>query len=258
MKRLKKSLPVKEIIANVRSLVLALLVVFAVRSVIAEPFRIPSGSMLPTLWIGDHLFVNKLAYGLNVPFSEWIVGHPVHMIRWSELHRGDILVFKYPEDESLFYIKRVVGLPGDEIEIRNRVLYVNGKAAAQHPAEGEERDKALASLGDRENADTSDREVFWEHLPASGGGTEPVKHLIFYKRYSMAMLRDFGPIHVPEKSYFALGDNRDESKDSRFWGFVPEANLRGKASFVWFHLSLGLGDGQKFSFHPTRIATAIK
>lgn len=258
----KSSNTVKELVASARSLVLALIVVFAIRSVLAEPFRIPSGSMLPTLWIGDHLFVNKLAYGLNIPFSEWILGSPTYIVRWSEPARGDIIVFKYPEDESLFYIKRIIGLPGDKIELRNRVVYVNGKAAKQTPVSDEAREKAFASVQDRTVIDTAEREVFLEELPSERVGsdkeTPPVTHAIFFKNYSSPLLKDFGPIRVPEENYFVMGDNRDESKDSRYWGFVPEKNLRGKASFVWFHMSLGLSEGQKFSFHPTRIGTSIK
>lgn len=259
----KRTLLWKEIGAHASSLGLALLVVFAIRSVLAEPFKIPSGSMLPTLWIGDHLFVNKLAYGLNLPFSEWIAGHPVYAIRWSDPDRGDIVVFKNPENESIFFIKRIIGLPGDTVEVRNRVIYINGEPATQTEVSSEEQADAFESLQDREFVDTSDRETYRESLPQKAekdGKPRRVEHLVFFKDYSFAS-RNFGPVTVPEKSYFMMGDNRDESLDSRFWKtthFVPEDNLRGKASFVWFHISLGLTAGQKFSFHPGRIGTSLK
>src|SRR6476660_6467164 len=113
------------IIENVTSLGLALLLVFMIRSSIIEAFKIPSGSMIPTLLIGDHIFVNKFAYGFKVPFSDLVTDHPVYVLKRDPPKRGDIIVFMYPKDESFYYIKRVIGTAGDTIELRNKVLFVN-------------------------------------------------------------------------------------------------------------------------------------
>src|SRR3990172_12530401 len=115
-------------IENVTSLGLALLLVFMIRSSVVEAFKIPSGSMIPTLLIGDHIFVNKFAYGFKIPFSDLVTGSPTYVVKLDPPKRGDIIVFMYPGDESFYYIKRVVGVPGDRIEIRNKVLYVNNTA----------------------------------------------------------------------------------------------------------------------------------
>src|SRR4051812_14082076 len=110
------------IIENVTSLGLAVLLVFMIRSSIVEAFKIPSGSMIPTLLIGDHIFVNKFAYGLKIPFSDLVTDHPIYVVKRDPPKRGDIIVFIYPKDESLYYIKRVVGVPGDTVEMRNKIL----------------------------------------------------------------------------------------------------------------------------------------
>src|SRR5690242_10825272 len=109
----------KWLIENVTSLGMAVLIVLMIRSSVIEAFKIPSGSMIPTLYIGDHIFVNKFAYGLKIPFSDWVTDHPIYLVKRDPPKRGDIIVFKYPKDESFYYIKRVVGVPGDTIELRN-------------------------------------------------------------------------------------------------------------------------------------------
>lgn len=192
-----------------------LIFVLVVRTFVFEPFRIPSSSMMPTLLTGDFIYVNKFAYGLKMPVLHDTlieVGHP---------KRGDIIVFRFPGDQSVDYIKRVVGLPGDKIhyDTRKKELYINGKLVEQEligPYEGlmdKEGDigliKKLEQLGDK-------------------------KHMMFTQNYHSGPTK-YLDVVVPEGKYFALGDNRDNSADSRDWGFVPERNLVGRAVFIWMH-----------------------
>ncbi|WAJ72410.1 signal peptidase I [Catenovulum adriaticum] len=204
--------------------------VFVLRSFLYEPFQIPSGSMMPTLLVGDFILVEKFDYGIRNPIANNI------LIDTNLPERGDVAVFKYPEDIRLDYIKRIVGLPGDRIIYRNKYLYVlpacgeNTECTDQF----QEMKKTLVNKGEFTQGPYSlDRYV--EDL----GG---VKHdvLLNYRMPDMspryfkqsATARNDEWI-VPEGHYFALGDNRDNSTDSRFWGFVPEENLVGKAVFIW-------------------------
>ena len=185
-----------------------ILVVFLIRSFIVEPFKIPSGSMMPTLLAGDFILVNKYIYGLRVPilnntFLE--IEHP---------RRGDVFVFHYPPDPSIDYIKRVVGLPGDKIAYRNKQLYINGQALEVSFAEDYQY---VASGLNMVNA-----KRYQEQLGDK-------KHDILIEDNSMTI---DGEVEVPPGHYFAMGDNR---KDSRVWGFVPERNLVGRAFFIWWN-----------------------
>lgn len=195
----------------------ALLTVLVIRSVVAEPFRIPSGSMVPTLEIGDYILVNKFAYGLRVPFT------PVQVMPVAEPRRGEIIVFRYPEDPSQDYIKRVVGLPGDEIVVRDNVVYVDGKVQSQHLVDS----FTFQADGCREER----RDMYLENL-------DGVEHRILTRPRRARILEgghpsDFGPYVVPEDMVFVMGDNRDNSSDSRSWGPVPRANIKGRAMVVW-------------------------
>jgi signal peptidase I len=186
-----------------------ILAVFLIRSFIVEPFKIPSGSMMPTLLVGDFILVNKFTYGLRVPilnntFIE--VGHP---------QRGEVMVFHFPKDPSLDYIKRVVGLPGDKIEYRNKQIFVNGEAMPQQ---------------DNGNYDYV------------GPGLNQVSTRRLLERLGThnhdILIDDSNPVRdmqvtVPAGNYFMMGDNRDNSNDSRFWGFVPEQNVVGRAFYIW-------------------------
>jgi len=187
------------------------LFVLILRSFIAEPFRIPSASMMPTLLIGDFILVNKYDYGIRLPVLNTLV------YRNKTPERGDIIVFRYPEDPSIPYIKRVVGLPGDHITYYDKTLFINGK-----PVEQEDLGKYVA-MGSGEMMDGASLRL--ENL-------ESVTHeiLVDLERYS----RDVEGI-VPENHYFVLGDNRDNSKDSRYWGFVPDNNLIGRAFLIWMN-----------------------
>lgn len=236
------------LVDNLKSLALPLLLVLAIRSVVIEPFKIPSGSMLPTLLIGDYLFVNKFSYGLKFPFSEWLPDGPYYIYKSSPPKRGDVIVFLYPKDESLNYIKRVIGTPGDTLEVRNRVLYINGKAMPLEELTGEKAQAELGRLDASAKQDPGRLQVFVEHLDTRD-------HISFFDKENF-FAENFGPITVPADSYFAMGDNRDYSADSRYWGFVPMKNIKGRAIFIWLSIYTDIPNMQ-FFFRPTRTGRAL-
>jgi len=235
------------LIENVTSLGLALVIVFMIRSSIVEAFKIPSGSMIPTLLIGDHIFVNKFAYGFKIPFSDLITDHPVYVVKREPPKRGDIIVFEYPLDRSIYYIKRVVGTPGDTIEVRNKVLYINNKIINRDQVGGNTADSLFKSLDDAKYTAGS-IDLYTEHL-------DNVDHSILQDRYNYST-ESFGPVTVPPESLFVMGDNRDFSNDSRYWGFVPLRNVKGKAMVIWLSLWVTFSDGHS-SFRPTRTGTLL-
>ena len=205
-----------------------ILVVFVLRSFLFEPFKIPSGSMIPTLLVGDFILVNKFTYGIRLP----VINKKI--ISLNDPQRGDVMVFRYPEDPSLDYIKRVAGVPGDTISYQNKQLSINGQpvAAAALP-DYEHRDRGYysqqfsARLGEVEFRFLNDHDAPSfipdpTHFPGRNHCT-----------YNQAGVT----CKVPEGHYFMLGDNRDNSRDSRVWGFVPEENIVGKAFFIWFNFS---------------------
>ena len=173
----------------VEAIGMALLLALFIRTFIVQAFKIPSGSMIPTLQIGDHILVNKLAYGVRIPFWEQ------YLVDFNQVERGDVVVFVFPEDRSKDFIKRVIGAPGDSVEIRGKKVYVNGKQIDDPHAHFEGDDPQNAGLTTRD---------------------------------------DFGPKTVPENSIFVMGDNRDRSYDSRFWGFVNLDDVRGKAFLIYW------------------------
>ncbi|TKJ40399.1 signal peptidase I [candidate division LCP-89 bacterium B3_LCP] len=189
------------------------IMVFFIRTTVVEAYRIPSSSMEDTLLIGDFLMVNKFLYGIRTP--DWIgvpftgLGFDVPHTRLPgirEPKRGDIIVFKYPKDPSQNYIKRCVGLPGDTIEIRNKILFVNGKTS-KDPEEAKYTDWRLIPQ------DMKQREI----VPYGAGNRD-----------------NYGPIIVPDEHYFMMGDNRDNSSDSRYWGFLSHDLILGKALIIYF------------------------
>jgi signal peptidase I len=210
-----------------------LLAVFVLRSFVAEPFKIPSSSMRPTLEVGDFILVNKFAYGIRLPIIERKIlatGDPQH---------GDVVVFRYPGDTSVDYIKRVVGLPGDVVEYNDKRLTVNGKPLPQTDdgtygwLEGlrfEETRKLLetADAGGLPKTYTIAQNTMAPAVRVSGVREFPGRDNCEYNE------RGF-KCKVPAGNYFMMGDNRDYSDDSRYWGFVPDANLRGRAFFIWFN-----------------------
>ncbi len=243
----KKTSLVQSILLNIPAFALAFLLVFAIRSSLIEPFKIPSGSMIPTLLIGDHIFVNKLAYGVKVPFSDWF-GKPIHIVDRDPAKRGDIVVFIYPKDPSLHYIKRVIGVPGDRIEIKNKALYINDQIIPRAALDEKDAQEILKGLDDQKYAANS-LELYNEQLDGH-------PHPIMLNKETF-LGESFGPVTVPEKSLFVMGDNRDFSNDSRFWGFVPFDNVKGKAMFVWLSLWIVIDD-QQVIFRPERIGTVLK
>ncbi len=204
-----------------RSLFPVLLVVLIFRSFLFEPFKIPSGSMIPTLLVGDFILVNKYAYGVKLPVLNtkvMSVGKP---------QRGDVFVFRSTEDPAINLIKRAVGLPGDTITYRNKQLFINGEALEITQKGAFTPDQVKCSVPQ------ADAQLYEEKLGS-------VSHDILLHLGSPS--RD-GQWIVPEGHYFAMGDNRDRSNDSRAWGFVPEENLMGRAVGIWMNFDLNKGCG---------------
>ncbi|NKB37005.1 MAG: signal peptidase I [Gammaproteobacteria bacterium] len=188
-------------------------IVLILRSFLFEPFRIPSASMMPTLMIGDFILVNKYEYGIRLP----VLNNKI--IKNKTPQRGDIIVFRYPEDPRIPFIKRVVGVPGDKIAYFNKTLYINGVADGQKNISVYQDD----GPGWQMNG--------WQLLSTQTG---EIEHEILHNHHSPSKTVEE---IVPEGHYFVLGDNRDNSKDSRFWGFVPDENLMGRAIYIWMNWS---------------------
>ena len=184
------------------SIVIAILIALFIRAFVVQAFKIPSGSMEPTLLVGDHLLVNKFIYGIKLPFIDR------KFLVYKEPQRGDIVVFIFPKDKKKDFIKRVVGAPGDTVEIRRKKIYINGKL--WNDPYGVYRDAEVTGLVPRDN---------------------------------------FGPVVVPTEHVLVMGDNRDRSFDSRFWGFVPFDQIKGKALILywsWDKLSKNIADKVRF------------
>ncbi len=177
------------------SLVIAVILALFVRTFVFQAFKIPTGSMEPNLLIGDHLIVNKMA------FAPTVTGFERAIMPSRPIHRGDIIVFKFPEDPERDFIKRVIGLPGDRLELRRKKILINGKPI-----------------------------------------DEPYVHFLKPPSTAAAPLLDdlteeYGPVTVPDGQYFMMGDNRDNSQDSRYWGFMPQSYVKGHALFIYFSLA---------------------
>ena len=195
---------------EIRPLLACLLIMFSIRSSLADWNDVPTGSMKPTIIEGDRVFVNKVAYDLKVPFTTW------HIAEWSDPKRGDIVVFYSPHDGKRL-VKRVIGLPGDTLELRNNSLVLNGQPVQYQPI-------AEALLRDLASADREGRVFASEQLPGQ-------THSVTGNPAAPAM-RSFAPQRVPEGKYFMMGDNRDDSFDSRYWGSVDRKQIVGRATSV--------------------------
>lgn len=203
-----------------------ILIVFLLRSFVFEPFKIPSGSMIPTLLIGDLILVNKFTYGLKLPVLN------TRLTEGNPIQRGDVVVFRYPPKPSVDYIKRVIGVPGDEVSYLNKKLTINGQPMAQTPLSDffDESVMEYFKQFEEQLGAKSHRIIVDDRRPAFVPGADNFK----YKencRYSVEGVT----CTVPQGYYFTMGDNRDNSLDSRYWGFVPDANIVGKAFFVWMN-----------------------
>ena len=205
-----------------------ILAVFVLRSFLVEPFKIPSGSMIPTLLVGDYILVNKYTYGIRLP----VINKKI--VDLNEPQRGDVMVFRYPENPELDYIKRVVGLPGDTIEYYGKRLKINGETV-EVAADGNyvhtdrlySSERFIESLGGVRHAmlNDADKPAYVPQVKAF-----PQRNQCTYTNSGVRCV-------VPEGHYFVMGDNRDDSSDSRVWGFVPEENIVGKAFFIWFNFN---------------------
>ena len=214
-----------------------ILIVFLLRSFVFEPFKIPSGSMIPTLLIGDLILVNKFTYGLRLPVAN------TRLTEGHAVQRGDVMVFRYPPKPSVDYIKRVIGLPGDEVSYLNKRLTINGKEVPQ-TAVSDFFDESTMEYFKQFNEQLGDvrHDIIVDTRRAAFIGNPDAFPYRDNCRYSIEGVT----CKVPEGQYFMMGDNRDNSLDSRYWGFVPEGNIIGRAFFVWMNFG---NLGRIGSFH---------
>ncbi len=196
----------------VEPFLIAAAVALFIRQFVVEAFKIPSGSMIPTLTIGDHLLVNKFVYGPRIPFTD------SRIFLWKDPKRGEIIVFKYPENEKKNFIKRVVGVSGDKMQIISGKLYINDQPVPV--SEVESRDGMDKVAGPSTKAVVLDERL--------GEVNHRIQYLYDQSKYN------YGPVLVPEKSVFVMGDNRDNSQDSRVWGFVKHNKILGRALIIYW------------------------
>lgn len=197
---------------NIEAIIIAVIIALFIRAFVIQAFKIPSGSMEDTLLVGDHLLVNKFIYGVKVPFTD------TKIFEFKEPKVDDIIVFKYPENEKIDYIKRVVAVAGDTVEVRNKQLYVNGKPV------------------DKPFTVNKDNRIFYDDrgYPVFSP-TDPASFFRYPDQKAEITRRDnMPPVLVPENTVFAMGDNRDFSADSRFWGFVEIRKIKGKALIIYW------------------------
>ena len=219
------------------SLALAVLAALTIRWLLVESYVIPSGSMLPSLLLHDYIFVNKIVYGIRVPFSKaW-------MMKFKPVERGEILVFKSPDEEGIFLIKRVIGVPGDKISWDGQQLTLNGEKVPTQ--ENPDKEKLLSIVSEEGlGALKSEVNIFREDLP-----NHPHPTIV----QTFRPHKTFENIEVPPDTMFMMGDNRDNSKDSRYFGFAPQENILGRAMFVWLSCEDTLPGILSFLCNPAEI-----
>ena len=250
-KELKKIMEPRGLIGQTGSLFFVILFVFVFRAFIIEPFRIPSGSMMPTLLSGDFIAVTKWSYGIKNPLTNNT------LIKIGEVERGDVIVFKYPEDTSVDFIKRVVGLPGDEIIYHNKQVYIRSACK-----EGNCQSPKALDL-DLKGEYTIKGDTYDESYMLLSESLGNVTHDIlinpivgdFRAHFYRQQGRNIASWIVPEGHYFVMGDNRDNSQDSRFWGFVPYDYILGKTIGIWLSLEF---DNSKDDFMPSWVPSKIR
>jgi signal peptidase I len=215
----------------------------AFRSSFYEPYMIPSGSMIPSLHIGDFILVDKYEYGLKVPFSDIAMLdvnlEPKYFTKQSLPQRGDMIVFKYPKDPSINYIKRVIGLPGDTIEVKEKIVYINGEPMDLKEVDGSK------FIREMERKYQGNRFKFYKTKLGN-------KEFIIQQDIDNIYTSYLDKTVIPEDAVFVMGDNRDFSSDSREWGHVPLNYIRGKAVMVWFSMTLP-DQGENFKIRSERI-----
>jgi len=183
----------------ISSILFPVLLILSIRWIFFEPFVIPSGSMIPNLLVHDHILASKYQFGIRIPFtSTWL-------FKWGQPDRGDIIVFRYPENPDVYYVKRLLGLPGDRLKVQGGIIFVNDQPLNQSSIE------------------VQGAEEGFEYFSESG-------HIV---RYQDRLASNYSEVTVPPLHYFMMGDNRDQSSDSRVWGFVPEYQIVGQARWIW-------------------------
>ena len=198
----------------VEAILIALVLALFIRTFIVQAFKIPSGSMIPTLLVGDHILVNKFVYGIPIPFADR------KLVTFREPQRGEVIVFRYPVDPSLDFIKRVVGTPGDTISIEDGTVHVNGE-----PVELELQERYVYE--EPGGVETITASKYTEVLNDSA-------HTIIFSDDEFPQMRNYGPVTVPEGKLLTFGDNRDSSNDGRYWGFVDIEAVRGRAILIYW------------------------
>lgn len=243
-KRFKAKTYIKEVF-------IILAIFFAVivfRSVVYEPFKIPTGSMIPSLRIGDFILVNKFAYGVKVPFSDITVSSfsmdPIYLFGERPVQRGDVIVFKYPKDPNINYIKRVIGIPGDTVEIKNKFVFLNGKKLK------------TIKLDARKYMETMD-EKFRDNNLSFYRTYVDNKSYVYQVDNDNYFVVNAEKRTVPAGKYFVMGDNRDFSYDSRFWGYVPHKYIKGKAFLIWMSLNVPEDGTKDIVFRSERIGISV-
>lgn len=226
---------------EIRSLLITIVLVLSFRSMFFEPFRVPTGSMVPTISIGDFILTNKFSFGFKLPFSD-MFSDPIYLTDFKSPLRNDVIVFKYPLDRNINYVKRVIGLPGDVVELINKQVYVNGKMLSAISTNSPMTKEFLDNFkGEKIN--------FYQVKGAD--------HEYTIQLSDKETRKDTVPkFRVPENNYFVMGDNRDFSADSRYWGFVPKENIKGKALFVWMSFTTPFSE-EGLAFHLNRIGKMI-